>query len=145
MATNLISNILTRFYSNASNARRAARQAGITTFEVASTNQGCKVVVAPVVNTTGDQLGGFPVADLSVANAVADIVRARQAAVTKLAHKEFAVYGPSKVVKPIEFVRTFLAANPNLARKDAVAALVAAGVSYATARTQYQVWFSKQK
>jgi hypothetical protein len=46
----------------------------------------------------------------------------------------------STVLKPVEFVFKFLNANPNLARKDALAALVDAGVNFSTAHTQYQRW-----
>lgn len=50
----------------------------------------------------------------------------------------------SAIEKPVEFVHAFLSANPDLSRKEAVAALVNEGVNYSTARTQYQKWFSGQ-
>lgn len=50
----------------------------------------------------------------------------------------------SAIEKPVEFVHSFLNANPDMKRKAAVAALVEAGVNYSTARTQYQKWFSKK-
>lgn len=51
----------------------------------------------------------------------------------------------STVVKPVELVRTFLSANPQLDRKAAVAALVGMGVNFSTARTQYQKWYTANK
>lgn len=51
----------------------------------------------------------------------------------------------SLVDKPVGFVHQFLANHPELSRKEAVAALVEYGVNYATARTQYQRWFSGRK
>lgn len=60
-------------------------------------------------------------------------------------YKDFANYDKSSVVKPVEYVHTFLDANPSLTRKAAVQALVEAGINYSTARTQYQRWFSGRK
>lgn len=51
----------------------------------------------------------------------------------------------STVAKPVELVRTFLSANPQLDRKAAVAALVGMGVNFSTARTQYQKWYTANK
>lgn len=51
----------------------------------------------------------------------------------------------SAIEKPVEFVHSFLTANPGMKRKEAVAALVGAGVNYSTARTQYQKWFTANK
>lgn len=51
----------------------------------------------------------------------------------------------STVVKPVELVRNFLDANPEMGRKQAVAALVGMGVNFSTARTQYQKWFTARK
>ena len=51
----------------------------------------------------------------------------------------------SAIEKPVEFVHSFLTANPDMKRKAAVAALVEAGVNYSTARTQYQKWFTANK
>lgn len=51
----------------------------------------------------------------------------------------------STVVKPVDVVRAFLSANPELGRKAAVAALVEMGVNFSTARTQYQKWYTANK
>lgn len=51
----------------------------------------------------------------------------------------------SSVLKPVEIVRNFLNANPDMGRKQAVAALVEMGVNFSTARTQYQKWFAARK
>lgn len=53
--------------------------------------------------------------------------------------------GYSKIENPVEFIRGFLDANPEMTRKQAVAALVSVhGINYSTARTQFQKWFAKQ-
>jgi len=54
--------------------------------------------------------------------------------------------GNSKIESPVEFIRGFLDAHPDMTRKQAVAALVSVhSINYSTARTQYQKWFAKQK
>lgn len=50
----------------------------------------------------------------------------------------------SRVESPFKVVHSFLDANPDMKRKAAIAALVAQGVNFSTARTQYQRWFSKR-
>ena len=51
----------------------------------------------------------------------------------------------SRVEKPFNVVHSFLDANgADMSRKEAIAALVAKGVNFSTARTQYQRWFSKR-
>lgn len=50
----------------------------------------------------------------------------------------------SRVESPFKIVHAFLDANPTMKRKNAIAALVAQGVNFSTARTQYQRWFSKR-
>lgn len=61
-------------------------------------------------------------------------------------HKQFAVYGRSAVLSPVQFVHEFLnAKGKDLTRKQAIHALSEAGVNYSTARTQYQRWFTANK
>lgn len=64
-----------------------------------------------------------------------------------LSYKHLARKAPAKsgVGTPVQFVHQFLAANPTLTRKQAMAALVDAGVNFSTARTQYQKWFTANK
>lgn len=50
----------------------------------------------------------------------------------------------SSVDNPVAFVHSFCDAHPEMSRKETVAALVAQGVNYSTARTQYQKWFAKK-
>jgi hypothetical protein len=59
-------------------------------------------------------------------------------------YKQIATYKKSTIEKPVDFVHSYLDANPEMTRKQAVSALVAQGVNYSTARTQYQRWFSKR-
>ena len=69
---------------------------------------------------------------------VAEIIKAEKIP----GYKTFARYDKSSVDKPVAFIHQFLANHPNLTRKQAVAALIAYGINYSTARTQYQRWFS---
>lgn len=60
-------------------------------------------------------------------------------------YKEMTRHEKSQVEKPFNLIHSFLDENPNLTRKEAVAALVEKGVNFYTARTQYQRWFKKNK
>lgn len=51
----------------------------------------------------------------------------------------------SKVPNPCLFVWETCIAMQGARRRDVIAACVAAGVSYGTARTQYQAWYSATK
>jgi hypothetical protein len=64
-----------------------------------------------------------------------------------LSYKHLARKAPAKsaVVSPVEFVHAFLTGTPGMPRKEAIAALVDAGVNFSTARTQYQKWFAANK
>lgn len=53
--------------------------------------------------------------------------------------------GESTVEKPVAVVHRLADEMPGARRKDVIQAAVDAGVAFYTARTQYQVWFSKQK
>lgn len=134
----------TNFFSNASNARRAAKARGLATYTVERTAQGFALIVAAAqavtVNTTGDQLGG------TIAPDSLPVWAQAPACITKApAHKAFANYAHSTIGKPVAYVHAWLDANPALTRKAALAALCSAGINYSTARTQYQVWFGKQR
>lgn len=62
---------------------------------------------------------------------------------TTPAYKDFQLYGRSVALSPVATVHKFLNEHgANLSRKDALFALSKLGVNYATARTQYQRWFS---
>ncbi len=49
---------------------------------------------------------------------------------------------PSRRVAPCAVVWNFCNANLNLSRKEAVGTLIAQGINYWTARTQYQLWYA---
>lgn len=51
----------------------------------------------------------------------------------------------STVVKPVAFVHAFCDAHPDLTRKQATAELMALGINFSTARTQYQKWYTANK
>lgn len=50
--------------------------------------------------------------------------------------------GKSEVESPVNTAWNIFSESPELRRKDAIAKAVDAGVSYYTARTQYQLWLT---
>ena len=50
--------------------------------------------------------------------------------------------GASAIKSPVKVAWDIFSADPNLTRKDAITKAVDAGVSYYTARTQYQLWLT---
>lgn len=68
--------------------------------------------------------------------------RTVKAANENLSTKELAAKGdhPSEMENPVEFVRNFLARRKNIERKKALAMLIAQGVNFHTAATQYAVF-----
>lgn len=143
----------TNFFSNASNARRAAKARGYSDYTVERTAQGFALIVAAAaavtrtVNTSGDQLGGTVAPDSLPLWAKAPAVITQPAATAKApAHKAFANYAHSTLGKPVAYVHEWLGSHGNgMSRKAALATLCEAGINYSTARTQYQVWFGKQR
>lgn len=63
----------------------------------------------------------------------------------RVTYKAMRKRGNSKVAGPVARVHAFLSANVDMTRKNAIAALIAQGVTYWTARTQYQRWHSAMK
>lgn len=51
----------------------------------------------------------------------------------------------SAIDKPVAYVHAFCDAHPEMTRKQVTSALVAAGVNFSTARTQYQRWYAAHK
>lgn len=60
-------------------------------------------------------------------------------------YKQMTRLAKSEVEKPLSVIHSFLDENPTLTRKQAVAALVAKGINFYTARTQYQKWYTNKK
>lgn len=50
--------------------------------------------------------------------------------------------GKSGIESPVQVAWNIFSADPELRRKDAISKAVEAGVSYYTARTQYQLWLT---
>lgn len=103
---------MTQFYTRKSSAIVGAKRAGLLTFSIEQ------------------EARGWFFKDTSIKTQAETL----KAIAAKGAHK-------SVVAKPVNAVHTFLNANSNLGRKEAIAALVNQGVNYFTARTQYQTWF----
>lgn len=60
-------------------------------------------------------------------------------------YKQLPRLAKSAVEKPLVLIHSYLDEHPELTRKQAVAALVALGINFYTARTQYQKWYTKRK
>lgn len=123
--------IFTQTYSSKSVAKRGAGRAGLEegTFTIEAV--GDRFAIIPVVT---------PEPEPQEEAVTAPVAETKSVALKTLATKE-----KSTVIKPVDFVHVFLDNATNLSRKEAIIALVDAGVNYSTARTQYQRWFTKNK
>lgn len=160
---------MTKTYANRSNARRAAKAAGLDldTLVFSTVLDGSWTWAAATPEPTPAPAKPYRIrqgnpARVAARKAQAAATAAAQAAATTKApatpkatpaaagatppHKQFAVYGRSAVLSPVQFVHEFLnAKGKDLTRKQAIHALSEAGVNYSTARTQYQRWFTANK
>jgi len=126
----------TKTYSTASNARRAAKQAGLTLDLVEILNDGFSVGRKFWFQT-------IPVEDVTGGEHFHSVTEEEHAA-----HRG-EVPNKSTIERPCQRVwiiaDDMLVANPSVKRKDVMAACVAAGVAFYTARTQYQQWIGVRK
>ena len=113
---------MTKTYSTKSNALRAAKQAGFTPDQVQLFDDG---------HSIGRKYWFEEIA-------VAPVAAHRGEVVNKSTTER-----PCKRVWII--ADDMLAANPEVKRKDVIAACIAAGVAFYTARTQYQQWLGVRK
>lgn len=134
-------------YNAAADARIAEFEASteeLTGQEGRPSTEEVEIVTASAEMTL-DEMTEKTIEDATAA-ADAEVVTETPAEKVKTpSYKDFANYDRSRIMKPVDFVHSFLDAHPELSRKAAVQALVEAGVNYSTARTQYQRWFSKRK
>lgn len=160
----------TKAYSTASNARRAAKQAGFTLdqveiinrdgkfwFEVkAAGSTGASQVLADEVDNQDPTEAEITESNASVTEAKtpyefytpteAELAEAKargEAARAGRKNERSTTPRPCKRVWII--ADDMLAANPDVKRKDVMAACIAAGVAFYTARTQYQQWLGVRK
>ena len=145
-------------YSTASNARRAAKQAGYTLDQVeiliVKGAYYFRVIPADEVvdqyEPTAEDLA-IAYADVADPTDVAEMEVEHFHAVTEAEHAEHRgeVTNKSTTERPCKRVwiiaDAMLAANPMVKRKDVIAACIAAGVAFYTARTQYQQWLGVRK
>lgn len=146
---------MSKTFSSKSNAARAAAAFGLTRdhcFQAADGRWAFRPKA--VVGTEGhhahvlDRVEALAVAEAT--RQAAEAAKAAQPAAepapvtgTTPAYKDFQLYGRSVALSPVATVHKFLNEHgANLSRKDALFELSKLGVNYATARTQYQRWFS---
>ncbi len=152
----------TKTYANRSNARRAAKAAGLDlntlvfSYTVDGTAQAWTWEAAATAPAKPYRIVQGKPARVAARKAALAAEKAAQAAKAAAVatpkagaaptHKEFALYGRSAILSPVQFVHQFLnAKGGDLTRKQAIQALSEAGVNYSTARTQYQRWFTARK
>lgn len=154
----------TKTYANRSNARRAAKAAGLNPDElcfVQESQGACGWYWIPLEPAAQPAAPKAPRYRLHrrKAKAAAPAVAAATPATTTPApgtnasapgttprYKDFQVYGKSTALSPVKVVHDYLNAHGKaLSRKQALCDLAAMGINYATARTQYQRWFSANK
>lgn len=145
-------------YTTKSNARRAAKSAGLEQFEIIEVEGGfsfqavAQEETAPAIETPAEmdqttfeevQESGDLEERLDASLAVAD-QEAKKAPTRKIeVTNESTAERPCKLVWHI--VDEMKAANPEVKRKEVLAECVKRGVAFYTARTQYQQWLGVQK
>lgn len=153
-------------YSTASNARRAAKQAGYTLDQVeiliVKGAYYFRVIPADEVvdqyEPTAEDLA-IAYADVADPTDVAEMEVEHFHSVTEAEHAAHRgeVTNKSTTERPCKstterpckrvwiIADDMLAANPMVKRKEVIAACIAAGVAFYTARTQYQQWLGVRK
>lgn len=155
-------------YTTASNARRAAKSAGLEQFEIIEVEGGFAFQAIAQEEAIDEatfeeiQESGDLEDRLDAALAVADaspvafeetpsaVQAAADATLEKKAPtRKIEVTGESTVGRPCKLVwhiaDDMKAANPEVKRKEVLAECVKRGVAFYTARTQYQQWLGVQK
>jgi len=145
--------ITSKTYSSRSNVRRAAKTAGIETYEIVKAKGGfayqyveveaapvAEVEAAPVAEATVEsimELNAAPVAGGSPSVLPEDEVAAPAKDDDDKRHRSVPM-SPTKLVWHI--ADAMLAKNPNVSRKEIMAECDRQGIAYYTARTQIQLW-----
>lgn len=153
-----------KFYSSKSNARRAAKAAGLNPDELEYFTNGEggwawhveEPEFAPDASQVlADEIGGEDPADEEINESIADQQKAADA---KANQAEFVgedgeaekvgkieVTHESTIKRPCKQVWHIADSMPGAKRKEVIAACVAQGIAYYTARTQYQQWLQTVK
>lgn len=145
---------MSKTYANRSNALRAIRASGVdsNTIVLKQDDAGKWYWEAKAAEPAAPKAPRYklhrrkPKAAVAPATPAAAAPQAPALPATVPAHKVFQVHGKSTIVSPVKVVHDFLDANgANLTRKQALFQLAQLGINYATARTQFQRWFAKNK
>lgn len=146
---------MSKTYANKSNARRAAKAAGldVATLTFVETTPGqwawTEAQAAPVTpKTPRYKLHFRKPAKVAVEQPATPVAAPVAQAAALPPAKTFEVYGRSSVLSPVAMVHSYLdklvAEGVEPKRKDALYALSQMGVNRFTARTQYQRWSAKR-
>lgn len=138
-----------RLYASKSSAVRAAKKAGLSTGEYEIIEEAGKFGFRAVeANEVEEQEVEEQVVEETASKEVEE-TSAEPAKKKKATPKiddrlrMSTIEAPSKRVW--EIAEQMKAENPNVRRKDVIAACVEQGIAYYTARTQYQLWYKASK
>jgi len=139
-----------RLYASKSSAIRAAKKAGLSTGEYEIIEKagkfGFRAIKADEVEEQVAKEAAPEKVDETSVEPTKEEATSKEKQSTKkevVMLRKSIIESPSKRVW--EIADQMKAANPNVRRKDVIAACVEKGIAYYTARTQYQLWFKANK
>jgi len=145
-----------RLYASKSSAIRAAKKAGLSTGEYEIIEEAGKFGFRTIKADEVEEQVAEEAAPEKVDKTSVKPTKKKQSTKKEATSKEeqstkkevvrlrkSTIESPSKRVW--EIAEQMKAANPNVRRKDVIAACVEQGIAYYTARTQYQLWFKASR
>lgn len=137
-----------RLYASKSSAIRAAKKAGLSTGEYEIIEEagkfGFRAIKADEVEEQVPEEEAAPKRSPRRKQPKKEATSKEQSTKKEVVMlRKSTIESPSKRVW--EIADQMKAANPNVRRKDVIAACVEQGIAYYTARTQYQLWFKANR
>lgn len=137
-----------RLYASKSSAIRAAKKAGLSTGEYEIIKKagkfGFRAIKADEVEEQVPEEEAAPKRSPRRKQPKKEATSKEQSTKKEVVMlRKSTIESPSKRVW--EIAEQMKAANPNVRRKDVIAACVEQGIAYYTARTQYQLWFKANR
>jgi len=137
-----------RLYASKSSAIRAAKKAGLSTGEYEIIEEagkfGFRAIKADEVEEQVPEEEAAPKRSPRRKQPKKEATSKEQSTKKEVVMlRKSTIESPSKRVW--EIAEQMKAANPNVRRKDVIAACVEQGIAYYTARTQYQLWFKASR
>lgn len=134
-----------RLYASRSSAVRAAKKAGLSVGEFEIIEEAGKFGFRAVEANEVEEQVVEETASKEVEETSEESAKEKKKATPKIDDRlrMSTIEAPSKRVW--EIAEQMKAENPNVRRKDVIAACVEQGIAYYTARTQYQLWYKASK